>query len=346
MKIQIICQGSVNSGLGHLFRANTFAKEASKRHRIELIAMIDKGLENVFSYAEYPVFFVGSEQEIVQRVSIFKPDILCFDLLRLQDTTLKAIFNIPQIKVSLSPVFNQMESMDLMYTRSLKKADYDEVVVRNGLQYAIFSEHCRKIPDEIYESNLKLDELPVSISMGGTDASNKTLKVLKELSKLNIKMTVWAILGEGYHHSYNQLISVIKNKYHHEVILAKTNRSMWNIIGNTVLGIFAGGLTTVEALYAGLPSINLIEKNMQEDIIDGFVKEGYCFKGGYFDQDVLKEMTGKVLEVYEDRSQLVDIRKNLRDLISLNGSKVILDEIEEFCLHKSFREPIQLRGCV
>ena len=36
-------------------------------------------------------------------------------------------------------------------------------------------------------------------------------------------------------------------------ILAKTNRSMWRVLGNCSLAILAGGVTSYEAAFAGCP---------------------------------------------------------------------------------------------
>ena len=71
-------------------------------------------------------------------------------------------------------------------------------------------------------------------------------------------------IREGYNHSYQSLVDVINRNNRHEIILAKTNRSMWEILSNCNVAILAGGLMLVESIYAGLPSINIFEKEWHE----------------------------------------------------------------------------------
>src|SRR5690606_13803362 len=99
-----------------------------------------------------------------------------------------------------------------------------------SLDYAIIQENCKNIRTSAYEDNLELQHFPIAISMGGGDAANKTLSVLRSLKKCPVPATFWVMLGEGYKHSFDKLVNEIISDSKHEIILARANKSMWQIL--------------------------------------------------------------------------------------------------------------------
>ena len=66
--------------------------------------------------------------------------------------------HVKQMKVStisISPVFEWMEEIDLLFTRSDQSPEFKNIKVYSGLEYAIFNQDTERIPDEVYQHNLK-----------------------------------------------------------------------------------------------------------------------------------------------------------------------------------------------
>ena len=228
-----------------------------------------------------------------------------------------------------------MGKTDLLFTRSKYTLPVKGVAVYGGLEYSIFNEACERIKTAEYKKNLNKKHLTISISMGGTDSPNKTLKILKALEDFPRELTLWVALGEGYSHSYNDLVSAIKSNHKHEIILAKANRSTWDILGNSVLAIFAGGLTTVEAVYSGLPSINIFEKKEHfEATARELFENGIIFDGYYYSDESLKKVCDKIDWIYDHREVLLEMREKSKSVLDKNGSMRVFRIIKKHLSEK------------
>jgi spore coat polysaccharide biosynthesis predicted glycosyltransferase SpsG len=166
--------------------------------------------------------------------------------------------------------------------------------------------------------------------MGGVDAPNKTLKILEALARLEIDLTIWVLLGEGYSHSYQDLVDAIKKDSNHEIVLAKSNRSMWKILSNCSLAIFAGGLTTFEAIFAGLPTINIFEKEIHQTIISKeIIEKNVSINLGLLNDETLEALKEKLKLFYNNRNELLKMRQNTKGLVDKNGSQLTIKKILE-----------------
>lgn len=329
MRIQIVCRGSVEDGLGHLFRVRTFAEVALRSHEVCVIAVVEHGLESVFEKLACQVHFLRYDELVVDYVCAYMPDVLVFDLTRLDENVFLQVNKLSSITVSLSPVFEHMALVDVAFTRSIVSLPIAGLVTFSGLEYAIFSDDCVRISDKTYERVLSLGELPIAVCMGGSDAANKTLHVLKALIRLETKNTIWVHLGEGYVHRYDDLVDCVRGS-RHEVILARTNRSMWRIMSNCALAILAGGLTTIEAVYAGLPTINLFRNREQVETMPKELFDlGVCVDGGVFSDECLETLTDTVKRFNVNRKELRTMRERSKHLVDTRGSERVLHRLEE-----------------
>ena len=329
MKLQIICRGSTKVGLGHLFRAHNFATAAAERHEVRIVAIAEPQLKTVFGELQNRLDVVPCDEAVGPLIQDFGADVIAFDLLDLQEPILAAAREQASLTVSLSPVFEQPGYLDLFFTRNPRQENIPNVKVYRGYEYAIFKkDHCGRIDDETYALASSHEVLPVAISMGGGDADNKTLQVLKALMSTERSCLFWIILGEGYQHSYQQLVECAREHSLHEVILAKTNRSMWRVMQNCALAVLAGGLTTVEAVYAGLPSVNLFERQEHSLVLQDLIERGACLTGGSFAPRSLQQTVSLINHLNRNRKALKIIRERSKGLFDTCGSQRILSQIE------------------
>ena len=337
MKLQVVCRGSVQEGLGHLLRTRTFARHAAPEHDLEVVAIVEPELENLLAGLACRVRFVRSDAAALECLRAFEPDALMFDTTRFDPGLMDDAASAGFLVGSISPVFEHLARMDVVFTRTRRNASLGSARVYGGLQYAIFNDYCQAIDDASYERSLGRKELPIGVCMGGADAANKTLIVLQALAGLVEPTTIWVLLGEGYAHSYNQLVDAVRCDSRHEIILAKANRSMWQILGNCALGVMAGGLTTVEAVYAGLPTINVFERVEHAAMLTELFEAGVCLNGGLMSGRSLEPAAAAVRRLSADRAELRAMRGRTRGLVDPLGPVRVLREIEQAVLQKALR---------
>ncbi len=331
MTIGIVCKGGVNTGLGHLHRTISFIEDAKAFADFRLIAIIDKGLEVLFK--DIPnASFVYNETDLPQALNSIPATIdhCIIDCVELNEDNQQLLRKKFQRIISLSPVFNNYDIVDVLFTRFTEAQYPPSVKVYSGLQYSIFNNHCRQIEDYEYDKTLKEKSLTIAVSMGGVDAPNKTLKILEALAQLEIDLTIWVLLGEGYSHSYQDLVDTIKKDSNHEIVLAKSNRSMWKILSNCSLAIFAGGLTTFEAIFAGLPTINIFEKAIHQSIISKeIIAKNVSINLGLLSQETLDTLKQKLQLFYHNRQELLTMRQNTKGVLNKNGAQLTIQKILE-----------------
>ena len=260
-KILFICHASITSGMGHLLRTSHVAHVALEYADVKIAMLGLHSLATKFQKKMLPLVFIEEEARLLDLVNEWDPDCICFDLLFISTNIFYEISDKRHV-VSISPIFNCISEVDAIFhrTKVLPSSwqDLNKPVIHSGLEYTILDERVTKIPTKKYKEIINSKSLPVAISMGGTDAPNKTLSLLNSFRSLPVPMQFWVLLGEGYTHSYSSLVKTLEGSPH-EVLLIKSNESMWQILNQCALVFLTGGITTYEASYACLPSINLIE---------------------------------------------------------------------------------------
>jgi spore coat polysaccharide biosynthesis predicted glycosyltransferase SpsG len=334
LKVLFISRGSARDGLGHVIRSRTLAKAMSQVASVRMVVIGDRYVENLLTGRNLDYEIVADSAEALERFRAFPPHVVIFDLMQFDENHFAVISDVART-ASLSPIFNCLAQVDLIFHRTAIEGaawsfNGSKSTVRAGLDYAIISEACQPIPTEGYARNIAHETLSVAISMGGTDAANKTLQVVNTLKQLPDHLLLWVFLGEGYSHSYEDLVSTIRGS-NHEIILAKTNDSMWRILDTCVLAILAGGTTTYEACYARLPSINTLETRDHFFLIQELVERGTCLCAGSTFKESLDSLCSIVQRVNWNRDELMTMHQSSASLIDGLAVKRIIEEVYRLC---------------
>ena len=332
-RVVFVCRGSVADGLGHVTRTRTVALACATSLPVKLIVIGDSSAEALLRNRGLEYEVVSDSADALKRAQQFGPQVVVFDLMEFPEAAFDEIQK-AAMTVSLSPIFNCLERVDVVFHRTSYRGEGwptgDRPLVRSGLDYAVVREDCQRIPSDVYSHHVGHSPLSIAISMGGADAGNKTLRVLESLRKVPCDLLFWVLLGEGYGHSYQDLVDCIRDDPRHEIILAKTNNSMWRIMGSCSLAILAGGTVTYEAAYARLPSINVFEVADHVFLVQELVDHGTCISAGYSMNDALHVINANVALFEKDRGELLTMHERCTGLIDGRGATRIVDEISEF----------------
>lgn len=333
MKLLFLCRGSVRDGLGHVTRSRAVARVAAQRETVRFVVIGDGCAEGLLGGRGFEYACVSSEPEALDIFHAFAPDIVIFDMLTFDRERCRHIAR-SATAISVSPIFDCMGEMALMFHRTAQLNPAWSLgdggpEIRCGLQYSVVSSHCTRIPEDIFTHHVEHEMLAIAISMGGTDAANKTLRVLQTVKRLPRRLLIWVLAGEGYAHSYQALVDTMKGSPH-EIILAKTNDSMWRILRMCSLAVLATGTTTYEAAYAGLPSINLIEDARNYFLIEELVENGACISPGRDFESALAALPDEIAFLEAERDRLLQMHRRGQSLIDGLGADRIARESAEF----------------
>lgn len=331
MKILFICKGSTEIGLGHLIRSRTFAEVASKKHEVAFLVIGSEVTRKLLNGLPFGIKIISNENDIPKYVKeVF--DVIVFDMMCLDEQWVLYLKNRAFMCVSISPIFNQMNKMDMLFSRTKYGSNEDDltgVTKHLGLEYTVIQKDCVRINSHIFRYNLTRKNFPVAICMGGGDAANKTLLFLQSLKECDVPATFWVLIGEGYNHSLDLLINTGNRDKNHEIILAKTNISMWHILNNCVLAILLGGVTTYEAAYAGLPTINMFDSEEQSFLVKELVEAGVGIYAGSVSEENLKKLNEQIEYLYNNKEKILEMHLASRKLIDRKGSERMISIIEK-----------------
>jgi len=331
MRLLFLCRAGTEIGFGHLIRSRTLAETASTLHTVQMIVIGNDSVKSLLKNQPYSLQIVNTEDEVLKYVSGGYCAAI-FDTMELTRGTVEAIQRISEICVSICPVFNQMEQMHLLFNRTKYiLSEYLGLRLKKylGIQYTLVQKACTKIPSDLFERNLEADRLNIAVSMGGGDAPNRTLRYLSHLRNCKTPFTFWIMLGEGYSHSFDDLVGALERDSVHEIVLAKTNASMWHILRNCSLAILPGGVTLYEAAYAGLPTATMFDSEDQQFLARELVEAGVSQSFGIVNEDGFAKMNDFLTRLNSSRSILKGMHSNALTLIDGMGGNRILQKIEE-----------------
>jgi spore coat polysaccharide biosynthesis predicted glycosyltransferase SpsG len=334
LKILLFCHGDESSGLGHLSRSFSFVSRAEKNYKYEFMvaAMTMKRYESFFNNLKSSIKYIKRSSELLDLIAKFSPKVIIFDTLALDKEILKKIKSLRIKLVSISPIFDCNEYMDLIFTRAELSPKISSFKNYSGIKYTVINENIPQISTADFKTKLFEKKLNVGFSLGGSDASNNAKLILNNLTSFQENCRIWFLIGEGYSHCMNELIDITRRSKNVEIILVKANQSMWEILQLCSLVIVSGGLTLLECSYSGLPTLNFFLKKEHRKVALPLVFESkMSIDIGDFSKSSITKIKRKIKYFNRNRNELLYMHKNTKKIKWEDGASNILMKIEKHC---------------
>jgi spore coat polysaccharide biosynthesis predicted glycosyltransferase SpsG len=327
--ISFVVRASIQDGLGHLVRTLCVVRQVKARVDAKLMVLGDGSGRHLVEAAEVSSVKCESDEEAARQVLEVPGTLVVFDTLRFGAEAFSLIKERSKT-VSLSPVFSEMSRVDYLFHRTqcvdpMWKEFGAFPEIHKGLQFAILPSWLKRVSSRHYREQLREDRLAVAISMGGTDAPNRTLALMKLLGASPVRLVLYVALGDAYTHSYEELLACASASQQ-EVILLKSNESMWRVLRNVSLVVCAGGLTTYEAAFIGLPAINLLQHARWAYLFEELAGKGAC-RTLPPSETSLEEACVMICDLVNRREQLMEMHQAAQGLVPSGGARRIADEL-------------------
>lgn len=331
--IVFIVRTSLQDGLGHLVRSLSVLCELISLHPVKLLLLGDGSARHLLESVDVECTACGSDELATEAVVDIGARLVVFDTLAFDPAAFARLPCGVQV-VSLSPVFNCMEKVDHLFHRTMKldpnwPSNGVFPRVHRGLNLTVLPSWLNRLSTAIYREHLHEERMGLAISMGGTDATNRTLELLKLFGQCSARLVIFVALGEAYTHSFEDLLTVASDN-RQEIILLKSNESMWRILKNTVsLLVCAGGLTTYEAAFVGLPTINILQRADWSYLFEELVEAGAC-RVLLPHVASLAQAVALVEALAERRDDLAAMHLATKGLIPEGGARRIANKLHSF----------------
>lgn len=198
------------------------------------------------------------------------------------------------------------------YTRLLLGPEY--IFLRR--EFLEFGDYTRELPE-------KADK--ILITLGGGDAENHTLKILRAMNLINFPLTVRIIVGAVNPH-YESVLREAK-KSRHAVGIFRAAQDMARMMAWADVAVSAGGTTVWELAYMGLPALLCVVAENQRYCVEVLDEDGIFKSAAWLSSRSSKDISDMLTEIIHDRNLREAMSKKERRLVDGKGVVRTLQEI-------------------
>lgn len=284
MKIAIITDGSVEMGMGHVYRTLSLANELRKFNVNEII-FFTKSDEDVIKKIEengFKVIKCSDNNDILKNIKNIKPDVVIIDDLGIEEDFAKNIRELCKKLIFFdnpNPSSNKYADIvvNAIVGSELKNRKYfdeeNKTLYFYGPKYLILRNEFYKVKKEMLSRSKNKETKNILIAFGGSDPSNLTCKVLEELLSKDRDFNINVVLGPKFQYE-DELNNLLKRYSKSDKIkIYKNIDNMAELMKDNDLIITSPGMTMFEALFLGIPVVVLYQNELQRECYDDYLKK-------------------------------------------------------------------------
>lgn len=360
MNIIFRVDSSVEIGTGHVMRCLTLAKQLNTTNSsISFISRKLKGnITKIIEDSGFPVYVLESfhdhaseldwyekcwEADALDTIEIIKennlePDILIVDHYGLEERWETSLKKLVQKVLIIDDLANRKHNCEFLM-------DQNYYLNLSTRYEGLIPENCREmlgpkfvlLRKEFFETFIKRKKRDgyirnILVFFGGTDPTNETLKTLRALSNLkqyNFDVNVIVGASNPLKEDIKRYCEMQKNfNFYCQV----SNISTYMNIADLAIG--AGGTTTWERCYLGLPSITITVADNQIEATKAVEYKQSTIYLGHYNSVTEEQIKQEVEQLFHDKEALINLSKSASLLVNAEIvntkplSRVILEEID------------------
>ncbi len=317
INLGIRVSNSINSGRGHFERCLSISTYFSSKV-LWFLDEKNKFSQNKIKDKDEIIYedSVNQVSKVVKAINEKKINIVLLDSYYIDINSISELFkNIPLCVFQDNDEFLNASMIICPHPIEINKTK--DVISLCGPRYAPIS---NKFIFDKTTKNVK--DRNILISMGAYDSKGTTINIIKAIKNLfdanNKNIQTKIVLGKEAP-SIKKIKSIIKNDKNFELLLDV--KDMSNIYNNTFFAIGAPGLSHMERLYFGIPTILIAQNKVHESIVNKWVAMGCAEKS----EDSVHIIEKKILHIIENKKARNDLSKNGRNLVDGKGASRIAE---------------------
>lgn len=335
-------------GMGHLTESICLADSLRSRTNGEIVFLVNRfapALDTIkrSGYAYHIVREGLDAQENAEIVLdwIRKNDVqvVIVDLLNVENTYLQKLKNsAAKLVVILDDAEHRQVVGDLVINFNITQDEkFYLVLPPSGTNYLIGPKYML-LPEELHEIWKKEKTLPetcgtIFVNQGGGDPYGLTMKIIKELERLNLKQKVIVVIGPAmllqHRKEITNLKPQLKNSYQFEWDV--TQKKMYQLMLEGDLAITAAGNTLYELAVFGIPSIAVCHHERHNKVASKFEERMAVVNLGVGSDLPDNVIAGEVEQLLLAKERRSSLSHNIKKIVDGLGSKRIAEYILEMC---------------
>ncbi|MGD1809774.1 UDP-2,4-diacetamido-2,4,6-trideoxy-beta-L-altropyranose hydrolase [Dapis sp. BLCC M126] len=167
----------------------------------------------------------------------------------------------------------------------------------------------------------------ILVTLGGADPDNVTLKVIQALQEVIIDGLEVVVVVGGSNPHYEELLAAVE-KSEVSIELRKNVTNMPELMAWADIAIAAGGSTTWELAFMGLPSLLIVLADNQRAIAETLNKIGVSVNLGWHSDVSANCLSQNITQLIKEEKKRSQITKLSQQLVDGDGSSRVLMELE------------------
>ena len=353
--------GSNDIGTGHVMRCLALANEAKQRgwecifvlrdpedQIVKFIVSCDHGIKKLITSAEgekrscnavahshwLPVSQIQDANETINLIHNLKPDWIIVDHYALDTTWLSIVKGSNARILVIDDLGDRNLICDILLDQNLGASaeKYDGKLSINcrlllGPTFALLRSEFREWRDRSLQGRIDRNVENILITMGGVDAENYTLQILKKIQKSKYaKECVFTVIVGGTYPHKNTLNEFV-NSSELTVLVSSNVKNIAEIMSKSDLCIGAAGSTSWERCCLGLPTISLAMADNQIGVLAELEKKACTIASSL--EKIVPDFEKLLSE--EQNQKLRQLSLNSSNLSDGDGVRRLLDQLEHYC---------------
>lgn len=319
--IAIKADGSLKIGLGHIMRTLVIANQLSKENYVYYIC------KNSEEYNIGKQIIKENKFDIIYENDKSYGDLIIVDTYNITEHYLSNLRNSYKKTMYIDDLNNlNFYDVDLLLNRNLGAEHLIYNVPKNcikllGAKYMILREEFRKLNEIKINDNIS----NIVITFGGSDPTNTTLKVLKDIKDINYNLKV--IIGNSFSdENINSIKSLAKDVNNIQLYYSP---KVSDIFSKCDLAITACGGTIYELSALGIPAIGITVADNQLKIAEYADKIGVINLIGNYNNIDSQKLIQSIYNLANNKQKRMEMSQFQKDNINKNGIFEIISEIKK-----------------
>ena len=312
-KILIKTDGNNVIGMGHLYRCIILAKELKKRgFEINFLIPKNKLIEKKIGSLGICNFTNNNQNTEINIIRKINPDIILIDLLKkyflYNEKFWTEIKTICKLLITIDFNGKELKYVDLAFnplfnTTHKAKKNFSEI------KYCPIRKEYQK---ERKKFKISKKVKSILILQGGADTKCFIPKIINVLKKIPNEIKITVVIGSAF--KCKKEMNLIIKKNEREVTVLQDIKNMASIMKNKDIIITSAGVTLIEILTIGVPSIIITGDKHELENANRIANKKAAISLGY-----VKNVSQKIL--YETVEELIQ-NYNKRKALSRNAQKI------------------------
>jgi spore coat polysaccharide biosynthesis predicted glycosyltransferase SpsG/CMP-N-acetylneuraminic acid synthetase len=318
--------GGGDMGMGHIYRCITIARELESVFMSNVTFVITRSHSGGVKKLRATDFEVvlTKETETLECIKSLDPDIIFIDILDTSERYVRTLREMSAGVINLEDLGDGAEHADYvvnaLYERNSKKQNQ-----LFGAEYVV-------VEQEFHEQKSKIhpEVENVLLTFGGSDPSNLSTKVLKQLGVSGLRYQYKLVLGPDFSHDtkLGELSDVIMS----QVTIIQNSTNMSDLMRWADVAICSGGRTAYELAATGTPAIVIAHNDREAERMRDLDTLGAVSFLGKISEIKFESVSAELAALDENLDRRVTMSNRAKEFTDEGGLQRILDLVHDIMI--------------